>query len=120
METVKYTLDDGVATIVIDDGKRNALAPSVLSGINAALDQAESDGAIVIITGREDVFSAGFDLKVMKRGGGEAIGMSRAGYCADRTFAPVSAPRYRRLRRSFNGDGRVPDAVRRLRDRQPR
>ena len=80
METVKYTLNDGVATIVIDDGKRNALAPSVLSGINAALDQAESDGAIVIITGREDVFSAGFDLKVMKRGGSEAIGMLRAGY----------------------------------------
>jgi enoyl-CoA hydratase len=80
MKSVKYELKDGVATIVIDDGKRNALSPTVLSEINAALDQAEADAAIVIITGREDVFSAGFDLKVMKRGGREAIGMLRAGY----------------------------------------
>lgn len=34
----------------------------------------------MILTGREEVFSAGFDLKVMQRGGREAIGMLRAGY----------------------------------------
>ena len=79
-ESVRYNLQDRVATICIDDGKRNALSPEVFSGIYRALDQAESDGAIVIITGRESVFSAGFDLKVMKRGGMTAIGMLRAGY----------------------------------------
>jgi len=45
-----------------------------------ALDRAESDRAIVIMTGRESVFSAGFDLHVMKRGGINALRMLRAGY----------------------------------------
>lgn len=79
-DSVQYALSDGVATITIDDGKRNALAPAVLAGIHDALSQARRDDAIVIITGREDVFSAGFDLKVMQRGGSRAIGMLRAGY----------------------------------------
>ena len=79
-ELVQYSLQDGVATVRIDDGKRNALSPQVLREINRALDQAESDGAIVIITGRETVFSAGFDLGVMKRGGLDALRMLGAGY----------------------------------------
>lgn len=77
---VHYDLGDGIATIRIDDGKRNALSPAVLREIYAALDQAESDRATVIITGREDVLSAGFDLKVMKRGGSEALRMLKLGY----------------------------------------
>jgi enoyl-CoA hydratase len=77
---VQYELQGCVATIRIDDGKRNALSPEVLRGIYAALDQARTDRAIMILTGRESVFSAGFDLKVMKRGGVEALRMLRAGY----------------------------------------
>ena len=77
---VHYALEGNIATIRIDDGKRNALAPDVLRGIYAAFDRAESDGAPVVITGRESVFSAGFDLNVMKRGGVKAIGMLRSGY----------------------------------------
>lgn len=80
MEFVRYSLEDGIATIQIDDGKRNAFAPSVLRDIYAAFDKAETDEAIVILTGRDDVFSAGFDLKVMNRGGSQAIGMLRLGY----------------------------------------
>lgn len=80
MESVHYSLNDGVATIRIDDGKRNALSPQVLHEIYQALDQAESDRATVIITGRESVFSAGFDLNVMKRGGINTLRMLRAGY----------------------------------------
>jgi enoyl-CoA hydratase len=68
-EPVQYSLQGRVATLRIDDGKRNALSSQVLRAIYRALDRAESDGAIVIITGRESVFSAGFDLNVMKRGG---------------------------------------------------
>jgi enoyl-CoA hydratase len=79
-ESVHYRLQDGVATIRIDDGKRNALSPEVLRDIYAALDRAEADDAIVILTGRDDVFSAGFDLNVMKRGGTRALGMLRSGY----------------------------------------
>jgi len=80
IESVQYSLQDQVATIRIDDGKRNALSPQVLNEINRALKQAESDHAIVILTGRESVFSAGFDLHVMKRGGINALRMLRAGY----------------------------------------
>lgn len=79
-ESVQYSLQGRVATIRIDDGKRNALSPQVLREIYRALDQAESDGAIVIITGRESVFSAGFDLGVMKRGGLDALRMLGSGY----------------------------------------
>jgi len=79
-ESVHYNLEDGIATIQIDDGKRNALSPQVISEISQAFDRAASDNAIVILTGRESVFSAGFDLKVMKRGGNEALGMLGAGY----------------------------------------
>jgi enoyl-CoA hydratase len=80
IESVQYSLRDRIATIRIDDGKRNALSPQVLLEIYEALDRAESDRAIVIITGRESVFSAGFDLNVMKRGGRDALRMLRAGY----------------------------------------
>jgi enoyl-CoA hydratase len=77
---VHYSLQDNIATIRIDDGKRNALSPAVLREIYRALHQAESDRAAIILTGRESVFSAGFDLKVMKRGGIEALNMLRLGY----------------------------------------
>jgi enoyl-CoA hydratase len=77
---VQYSLEGRVATIRIDDGKRNALSPEVLRGIYDALERAESDRATVILTGRESVFSAGFDLNVMKRGGVKAIRMLKSGY----------------------------------------
>jgi enoyl-CoA hydratase len=80
MQHVQYNLEGRVATIRIDDGKRNALSPQVLREIYEALDRAQTDRAIVILTGRESVFSAGFDLNVMKRGGKKAIGMLRSGY----------------------------------------
>ncbi len=79
-ESVQYHLNDDVATIRIDDGKRNALSPQVFREIYQAFDKAEADRAIVILTGRESVFSAGFDLHVMKRGGMNALRMLRAGY----------------------------------------
>lgn len=77
---VHYSLEDKIANIRIDDGKRNALSPRVLRDIYAALDRAEADKATVILTGRESVFSAGFDLNVMKRGGSNALNMLRLGY----------------------------------------
>ncbi|MDH3842024.1 MAG: crotonase/enoyl-CoA hydratase family protein [Chromatiales bacterium] len=79
-ESVFYSLRDNIATIRIDDGKRNALSVQLLREIYRVLDRAESDKASVIITGRESVFSAGFDLHTMKRGGIEAMRMLRLGY----------------------------------------
>jgi enoyl-CoA hydratase len=79
-DAVSYELNDAVATIRIDDGKRNALSPDILEALYAAFDRARDDGAAVILTGRETVFSAGFDLNVMKKGGTNALRMLRAGY----------------------------------------
>lgn len=79
-EAVHYSLRGRIAAIRIDDGKRNALSPQVLAEIYQAFDRAEADHATVILTGREDVFSAGFDLNVMKRGGMNALRMLRSGY----------------------------------------
>ena len=79
-DPVGYSVEGRVATVRIDDGKRNALSPEVLRGIYRALARAEADRASVILTGRESVFSAGFDLNVMKRGGMDAIRMLRSGY----------------------------------------
>ena len=63
MSPVDYSFEDGVATITLDDGKVNALSPTMLDEILAALDRAEEDGAIVVLTGRAQTLSAGFDLK---------------------------------------------------------
>jgi enoyl-CoA hydratase len=79
-DSVRYEQRDGIAVITIDDGKRNALSPAVFRGLYGALRRAEKDGAVVIITGREGVFSAGYDLKVMKAGNADTLRMLRAGY----------------------------------------
>jgi enoyl-CoA hydratase len=79
-EPVQYEMHERIATVRVDDGKRNALSPDVLRQIYHAFDRAEADRATVVITGREDVFSAGFDLNVMKRGGTVALRMLRLGY----------------------------------------
>jgi enoyl-CoA hydratase len=77
---VTLDIERSVATLTMDDGKRNALSPAMFDEIYAALERVEREGAAVVITGREGVFSAGFDLKVMKSGGVQAIKMLRAGY----------------------------------------
>lgn len=79
-QLVTYSLNDGIAVIRMDDGKRNALSPAMFAAINQALDRAEKDQAAVILTGRDEVFSAGFDLRVMKGGGVNALKMLHAGY----------------------------------------
>jgi enoyl-CoA hydratase len=63
-ELVTYELDGRIATITIDDGKVNALSIPMLRAIHGALDQAERDHAVALLSGREGYFSAGFDLKV--------------------------------------------------------
>jgi len=77
---VSYHCDGTIATITIDDGKVNVLSLAVLAELGSALDQAERDGAVVILTGRDGVFSAGFDLPVLRGGGPDAIAMLGAGF----------------------------------------
>jgi enoyl-CoA hydratase len=65
-DLLTYEHRDRVARIVLDDGKVNALSIAMLREIQAALDQAEADGAVVALGGREGFLSAGFDLKVFR------------------------------------------------------
>jgi len=71
-----YDLRDGIATITLDDGKVNALSAEMLGSLNGRLDQAESDEAVVVMTGRERTFSAGFDLR--SDDAAQAAGKSRS------------------------------------------
>ncbi|WP_395344183.1 crotonase/enoyl-CoA hydratase family protein [Ningiella sp. W23] len=77
--TVSYTLHDNVATIAMDDGKANALSTEMIVQLNAAFDKAQEDEAIVVITGRDGVFSGGFNLKEMQKGQQEAIALTAKG-----------------------------------------
>ena len=77
---VSYQFRDAIGTITMDDGKVNALSLAMLTDLNAAFDQAESDRAVVVLTGREGLFSAGFDLSTMRAGGPDASAMVRGGF----------------------------------------
>lgn len=79
-ELATYRLDAPVATVTMNDGKANALSAEMLGELNVALDRATADGAVVVLTGREGRFSAGFDLKVLGAGGPDAVNMLRAGF----------------------------------------
>ena len=80
MARVSYESDGGVATITMDDGKVNALSPDMQAEINAALDKAEADGAVVLLTGNQKALSAGFDLSIISTPGPESIAMLRGGF----------------------------------------
>jgi enoyl-CoA hydratase len=64
-DVVTYELEDRMATIAMDDGKVNVFSVPLLRQLHAAFDQAESDRAVVVLSGRPGYFSAGFDLKVL-------------------------------------------------------
>lgn len=87
-ELVGYELRDSIATITMDDGRVNALSLQMLTALGAALDRAAADRAVVVLSGRDGIFSAGFDLRVLRAGGSEAIAMVRAGFeLAERALA---------------------------------
>ncbi|MFZ6047085.1 crotonase/enoyl-CoA hydratase family protein [Pseudomonas sp. CR3202] len=78
-ELISYQLEDGIATLTLCNGKVNAISPDVIAAFNVALDRAEQDRAIVIITGQPGILSGGYDLKVMTSGPENAIALVAAG-----------------------------------------
>ncbi|UVL82408.1 crotonase/enoyl-CoA hydratase family protein [Pseudomonas sp. B21-028] len=78
-DLIAYHLEDGIATLTLNNGKVNAISPDVIAAFNAALDQATEDRAVVIITGQPGILSGGYDLKVMTAGPKEAVGLVTAG-----------------------------------------
>ena len=63
--TATVKTENGISVITMDDGKANAISLSMLEAVNACLDEAEREGEVLVLTGRPDRFSAGFDLKFM-------------------------------------------------------
>ena len=77
---MNYQREGSIATITMDDGKVNVLSLPMLSELNDAFDQAAADNSVVILAGREGVFSGGFDLTVLRAGGFASHTMIRAGF----------------------------------------
>lgn len=65
---VHVSREGSVSHIRLDDGKANALSPSLMRALNGALDAAEASGDAVVLSGRAGRFCAGFDLQVMMSG----------------------------------------------------
>ncbi|MEO9946673.1 crotonase/enoyl-CoA hydratase family protein [Paraglaciecola sp.] len=58
-------IENNIATITLQNGKVNAISHQVIDELNQALDQAEQDKAVVVLTGQPGMLSGGYDLKVM-------------------------------------------------------
>ena len=78
-DLISYQLEDGIATLTLNNGKVNAISPDMIAAFNAALDQAVQDRAIVIITGQPGILSGGYDLKVMTSSPQNAVALVTAG-----------------------------------------
>ncbi|MBF8781258.1 crotonase/enoyl-CoA hydratase family protein [Pseudomonas fulva] len=78
-ELITYHADDGIALLTLNNGKVNAISPALIAAFNAALDRAEQERAVVIVTGQPGILSGGYDLKVMTAGPTEAISLVTAG-----------------------------------------
>jgi enoyl-CoA hydratase len=89
---VDYRIEGNIATLTLDDGKMNALSVDLLSEIGGALDRAKEEHAIVILTGREGVFSAGFDLRLLGAGGPDAYKMFVSGFRLAERILSFPAP----------------------------
>ena len=78
-DLVSYEFSAGIARLTLNNGKVNAISPAVIEAFNAALDKAEQDRAVVLITGQPGMLSGGYDLKVMTSGPEAAIKLVAAG-----------------------------------------
>lgn len=76
---LNYALRDGIAVLVMDDGRANALGHRMIGELNAALKRAESEAGAILILGRDKRFCAGFDLQVMASGAQNVTSLVTAG-----------------------------------------
>ena len=65
--------ENDISIIKLDDGKANAFSYDMLSQVNELLTQVPRDSGALVITGREGLFSGGFDLKTLATGDMEKI-----------------------------------------------
>ena len=63
--TVTFELRGSVAVLTMDDGKANALNDAMLDALESGLERATREAKAVVLAGRPDRFSGGFDLRAM-------------------------------------------------------
>ena len=78
--TVTLKTEGDVSIIQMDDGKVNVFSPDMIKNFNDVLDQVPTDKGAMMIIGREGMFSAGFDLKVMMSSPENAAAMVKNGF----------------------------------------
>lgn len=71
-ELLRYELQGNVALLRLDDGKANAVSHAFIDAVHRGLDRAAQEARVVVLVGRPNRFSAGFDLSVVRDGGPEA------------------------------------------------
>ena len=75
------TSKDDISIITLDDGKANVFSPKMIQDVNECLDKVPTESGALIITGRDGMFSAGFDLKIISSGNIQAtMDMSLSGF----------------------------------------
>tara|TARA_B100000959_G_scaffold279678_2_gene340271 strand:- start:272 stop:976 length:705 start_codon:yes stop_codon:yes gene_type:complete len=75
------TQDNDISIIKLDDGKANAFSYDMLTQVNELLAKVPRDSGALVITGRDGLFSGGFDLKTLAAGDMEKITkMVQSGY----------------------------------------
>jgi enoyl-CoA hydratase len=67
------SIESDISIIKLDDGKANAFSYDMLSQVNELLAKVPRDSGALVITGREGLFSGGFDLKTLATGDMEKI-----------------------------------------------
>jgi enoyl-CoA hydratase len=95
---VEYEVTGNIALITINRPEaRNAVNGDIASGIEAAIDQVESDDNVwaAILAGRGTVFCAGADLKAVATGQARSISTAKGGFggivTRDRTKPLIAA-----------------------------
>jgi enoyl-CoA hydratase len=92
VELIDLDISENIATITLKNGKVNAISHQVITEINDALDQAETAGAVVILTSQPGIFSGGFDLKTMKESSASAVALVTAGSTLSRRMLSFPFP----------------------------
>ncbi|MGK0409566.1 MAG: enoyl-CoA hydratase [Shewanella psychromarinicola] len=92
MQLIKVEIENNIHVISLNNGKVNAISAEVIVQINTALDLAEQQGAVVILTGQAGIFSGGFDLKTMKKSSEAAIALVTAGSTLARRMLAFPTP----------------------------
>ncbi|GAA6186763.1 MULTISPECIES: crotonase/enoyl-CoA hydratase family protein [Alteromonadaceae] len=89
---VSYQNQEAYALITIDNGKANALSHEVIDQINLCLDKAEKNQKVVVLAGKAGMFSAGYDLSVMKHSNESALELVEKGSTLSKRLLTFPTP----------------------------